>query len=146
MAYGLKANTNNIVSSVNTMASQSPNGLTASPASFKAGRVKSIILDNNHPKFSNDSGNTFNDLTAITKSINYKSAMSTDGRIIIINDKISYDYGVTFSTLSSLTSLTYGGIIISNDSTYMLAQNNDVFYLSINSGATFTDITSRLSW
>ena len=51
MAYGLKANTNNIVSSVNTMASQSPNGLTASPASFKAGRVKSIILDNNHPKF-----------------------------------------------------------------------------------------------
>ncbi len=51
MAYGLKANTNNIISSVNTIASQSPNGLTASPASFKAGRVKSIILDNNHPKF-----------------------------------------------------------------------------------------------
>ncbi len=51
MATGLQPNTSNILSSVNTIASQSPNGITASPASFKAGRVKSIILNENHPKF-----------------------------------------------------------------------------------------------
>jgi hypothetical protein len=36
---------------VNYQTSQSPNGITASPVSFAAGRVKSIVLDENHPRF-----------------------------------------------------------------------------------------------
>jgi len=42
---------NNIQSSINFQTSQSPNGMTASPVSFKAGRVKSIVLDETHPRF-----------------------------------------------------------------------------------------------
>jgi hypothetical protein len=47
--------TNNTQASINSQSSQSPNGMTASPVSFKAGRVKSIVLDENHPRF-NDLG------------------------------------------------------------------------------------------
>ena len=36
---------------VNYQTSQSPNGITASPVSFAAGRVKSIVLDETHPQF-----------------------------------------------------------------------------------------------
>jgi hypothetical protein len=42
---------NNTQASINAQSSQSPNGMTASPVSFKAGRVKSIVLDENHPRF-----------------------------------------------------------------------------------------------
>lgn len=36
---------------INYQTAQSPNGITASPVSFRAGRVKSIVLDENHPRF-----------------------------------------------------------------------------------------------
>lgn len=42
---------NNTQASINFQSSQSPNGMTASPVSFKAGRVKSIVLDENHLRF-----------------------------------------------------------------------------------------------
>jgi hypothetical protein len=42
---------NDTQASINAQSSQSPNGMTASPVSFKAGRVKNIVLDENHPRF-----------------------------------------------------------------------------------------------
>jgi hypothetical protein len=50
MASFLSKNSNS-PNSINNLTSQSPNGVTSSPISFKAGRVKSIILDNTHPRF-----------------------------------------------------------------------------------------------
>ena len=42
---------NSIQESINFQTSQSPNGMTASPVSFQSGRVKSIVLDESHPRF-----------------------------------------------------------------------------------------------
>ena len=46
----LNKHTNSQVS-INNQTSQSPNGITSSPVSFLAGRVKSIILDENSEGF-----------------------------------------------------------------------------------------------
>jgi hypothetical protein len=107
---------------------------------------------NDYPKFSTDSGNTFNNLTGITRTSLYLSAMSLNGSIILINNKISYNSGTTFTTVSGLTSLSYNSILMSDDSKYMVAYSTDsvttptnsIIYLSSNSGSTFTNITSSL--
>jgi len=50
MTTGILTKSTNANNSVNQQSSQSPNGITATPVSFLAGRVKNILLDESDPE------------------------------------------------------------------------------------------------